>query len=151
MVRGTPAQMGLPARCGQNNEEAGECGWQRHDPALLQAVRSRHVPKSMREAEEARQRLAFEELLVLQLRLLLQRTSTQCAPLPLHYLFLANWIPDSTDLPREIWCITALLARAMPHCVAARQGIDSTASLAKLLLPLHVERVWHEQGHEHEH
>ena len=45
----------------------------------MQAVRSRHLPKSMQEAEEARQRLAFEELLVLQLRLLLQRTSIQCA------------------------------------------------------------------------
>ncbi len=48
----------------------------------MQAVRSRHLPKSMREAEEARQRLAFEELLVLQLRLLLQRTSIQCVPCP---------------------------------------------------------------------
>ena len=46
----------------------------------FQAVRSRHVPKSKQEAEDARQRLAFEELLVLQLRLLLQRTSIQCAP-----------------------------------------------------------------------
>jgi RecG-like helicase len=46
-----------------------------------QAVRSRHVPRSIQEAEEARRRLAFEELLVLQLRLLLQRTSLQCASL----------------------------------------------------------------------
>ena len=47
-----------------------------------QAVRSRHVPGSQQEAEDARSRLAFEELLVLQLRLLLQRTSIQCAERP---------------------------------------------------------------------
>ena len=43
-------------------------------------------PGSAQEAEAARSRLAFEELLVLQLRLLLQRTSAQCAlaPLPCH-------------------------------------------------------------------
>ena len=115
MVRGTPAQMGLPARCGQNNEEAGECGWQRHDPALLQAVRSRHVPKSMREAEEARQRLAFEELLVLQLRLLLQRTSIQCALCPCTisswqtgYLTLLT-SPERSGASRPFWqgqCLT---------------------------------------------
>ena len=46
-------------------------------------MRSRHVPGSEQEAEAARSRLAFEELLVLQLRLLLQRTSAQCAPAPL--------------------------------------------------------------------
>ena len=51
--------------------------------AAAQAVQSRHVPRSVQEAEEARQRLAFEELLVLQLRLLLQRTSFQCAALTL--------------------------------------------------------------------
>ena len=49
-------------------------------PHAFQAVRSRHVPKSQQEAEDARQRLAFEELLLLQLRLLLQRSSIQCAP-----------------------------------------------------------------------
>ena len=36
----------------------------------------------MQEAEAARSRLAFEELLVLQLRLLLQRTSAQCVQRP---------------------------------------------------------------------
>lgn len=41
------------------------------------------MPRSVQEAEEARRRLAFEELLVLQLRLLLQRTNLQCAPLVL--------------------------------------------------------------------
>ena len=48
----------------------------------------------MQEAEEARSRLAFEELLVLQLRLLLQRTSAQCAlaPLPCPALHLAQCI-----------------------------------------------------------
>ena len=57
-------------------------------------MRSRHVPGSEQEAEAARSRLAFEELLVLQLRLLLQRTSAQCAlaPLPCTALRLAHCI-----------------------------------------------------------
>ena len=82
---GTPGQAGLLGRCAQGNGVKGVCGWRRPDLALLQAVRSRHLPGSMQEAEEARQRLAFEELLVLQLRLLLQRTSIQCAPPPCHF------------------------------------------------------------------
>ncbi|EIE26488.1 P-loop containing nucleoside triphosphate hydrolase protein [Coccomyxa subellipsoidea C-169] len=47
----------------------------------LQAMRSRHQPQSEQEAEAARQRLAFEELLVLQLRLLLQRNDIQASAL----------------------------------------------------------------------
>ncbi len=45
-------------------------------------MRSRHQPQSEQEAEAARQRLAFEELLVLQLRLLLQRNDIQCVSFP---------------------------------------------------------------------
>jgi RecG-like helicase len=44
----------------------------------VQAIRGRHQPQSEEEAESARRRLAFEELLVLQLRLLLQRNDIQC-------------------------------------------------------------------------
>lgn len=44
-------------------------------------MRCRHQPSSEEEAESARRRLAFQELLVLQLRLLLQRNDIQCAAL----------------------------------------------------------------------
>lgn len=46
------------------------------------------MPMSQQEVEAARQRLAFEELLLLQLRLLLQRTSIQCTltPVPCPWL-----------------------------------------------------------------
>ncbi|CAL8466793.1 g6329 [Coccomyxa elongata] len=47
----------------------------------LQALRSRHQPETEDEAESARRRLAFEELLVLQLRLLLQRNDIQASAL----------------------------------------------------------------------
>lgn len=43
----------------------------------LQAMRARHLPASEEEAEEGRRRLAFQELLELQLGLLLQRASLQ--------------------------------------------------------------------------
>lgn len=65
---------------------------QTHELGFVQAVRSRHLPRSTREAEEARQRLAFEELLVLQLRLLLQRTSIQCAPCPCLSCSCDSWM-----------------------------------------------------------
>ncbi len=45
--------------------------------APIQAVRCRHQPESEEQAEEARRRLAFEELLLVQLRLLLQRNKLQ--------------------------------------------------------------------------
>lgn len=48
----------------------------------MQAIRGRHQPQSEEEAESARRRLAFEELLVLQLRLLLQRNDIQCVHTP---------------------------------------------------------------------
>lgn len=44
-----------------------------------QAVRARHLAASETEGELARQRLAFEEFLVLMLGLLLQRANLQCA------------------------------------------------------------------------
>ena len=60
-----------------------------------QAVRARHQPGSEGEAEAARRRLAFEECLVLQLGLLLQRTSLQCAALCLPAL-------PCTDVPLSL-------------------------------------------------
>ena len=64
----------------------------------MQAVRGRHLPKSTQEAEEARQRLAFEELLVLQLRLILQRTRMQCAPCPCSSCFCGLQMLDSMGM-----------------------------------------------------
>lgn len=42
-------------------------------PALLPALRAMHQPRSEAQLEAARQRLAFQELLALQLKLLVQR------------------------------------------------------------------------------
>ncbi len=46
---------------------------QRHYPGKAEAVLSCHFPSSLREAERARERLAFEELLLLQLAVLRRR------------------------------------------------------------------------------
>ena len=46
---------------------------------LVQAVQNIHQPPSLEELEQARRRLAFEELLVLQLTLLLRRHIMRCA------------------------------------------------------------------------
>ena len=48
----------------------------------MQAVQEMHEPSSHVELEEARRRLAFEELLLLQLTLLLRRELSRCAQLP---------------------------------------------------------------------
>ena len=47
----------------------------------MQAVQEMHEPSSHVELEEARRRLAFEELLLLQLTLLLRRELSRCAQL----------------------------------------------------------------------
>ena len=44
----------------------------------VQAVQSIHLPPSLEELEQARRRLAFEELLLLQLTLLLRRHIMRC-------------------------------------------------------------------------
>ncbi len=46
----------------------------------VQAVRTMHAPAGLGELEAARRRLAFDELLTLQLSLLLRRKLLQCAP-----------------------------------------------------------------------
>jgi hypothetical protein len=53
-------------------------------PSLLPALRAMHDPASEEEREAARQRLAFQELLALQLKLLVQRNMAWCAPLMGH-------------------------------------------------------------------
>ncbi|MDR7438336.1 MAG: ATP-dependent DNA helicase RecG [Armatimonadota bacterium] len=54
-------------------------------PPLSQALRAVHFPTSLQEAEIARQRLAFEELLILQLALLLRRREVSAATKPHRY------------------------------------------------------------------
>ena len=50
-------------------------------PTHVQAVRTMHLPDSLDEAEEARRRLAFDELLCMQLQLLLQRDLSRYIPI----------------------------------------------------------------------
>ena len=108
----------------------------------MQAVRSRHLPKSMREAEEARQRLAFEELLVLQLRLLLQRTSIQCAPCPC----LSSPADCGHLAPMRCQLRSEDVAREMPPGKLPGSG-DLRCHLCTLLL-----HIWHESsGYNFEH
>ncbi len=47
---------------------------------LLQAVLAMHYPQSAAHAEAGRRRLAFDELFLLQLKLLLKRALQRCAP-----------------------------------------------------------------------
>jgi ATP-dependent DNA helicase RecG len=46
----------------------------------VQATQQVHEPSSLDEAETARRRLAYDELLFMQLTMMLRRALSQCAP-----------------------------------------------------------------------
>jgi ATP-dependent DNA helicase RecG len=96
-------------------------------PAVADAVRALHAPSSWDELSRARQRLAFEELLVLQLALAQRRARMQAVHKPQHY--------------RVAGPLTEHLLRVLPFELTAAQQRVLHELQADLLRPHPMQRL----------
>ncbi|MEE1044151.1 MAG: ATP-dependent DNA helicase RecG [Olegusella sp.] len=96
-------------------------------PGLAQALREVHFPLSLEAAEQARRRLAYDELLCLQLTLLTRRRLTDGGVTPTRHV---------TDGPHM-----AALRAALPFSLSAEQEVAVAEVLADMAAPQVMNRL----------